>query len=235
MLETKGGYMRKLAAASAVIAFVFASSASFAERIQFPDKGWHKGFWIAAMGGMTQVDNDTNIQTNRKFDGTFIPAFGLSLGWDIADWIGPMLQLQYGTETDQVGNGTVNYPFENAREHAISIRLAARATLPYFTRASWQPDAWKIIPYLKLGGTAHGLYVNAVTDGNKIGSWGGGVSVGAGVETLIIDRVWFGIDLSEDLMFLQSHYKTIGGVNTKIVDGGFKPMFTLMGMLGYHF
>lgn len=228
--------MKKIFIMVAVIfAVSFACSASFAERIQFPDKGWHKGFWITAMGGMMQATEDTNIQSNRKFDGTFIPAFGLSLGYDIADWIGPMLQLQYGTATDQVGDGTVNYPYENAREHDIKIRLAARATLPYFMHAGWQPNKWKIIPYLKLGGTGGAVYVNASATGNKIGAWGGGAAVGAGLETLIVDRVWIGLDLTEDLMFLQNYYKTVAGVNTKIVEGGFKPAFTLMGMVGYHF
>lgn len=227
--------MKKLIVVAALLIATFAASTVFAERIEFPDKGWHKGFWITAMGGMTQISHDTNVQTNRKFNGTIIPAFGLSLGYDIADWIGPMLQMQYGTTTDQVGDGTANYPFENAREHAITMRLAARATLPYFTKASWQPDKIKIIPYAKLGGAAHGLYVNAPSNGNKVGAWGGGVSLGAGLECLIIDRIWVGLDITEDLMFLQDYYRTIAGVRTKIVDGGFAPMFTLMGMVGYHF
>ncbi len=219
----------------AIVATAVISTTASAERIKFPDKGWHKGFWITAMGGMTQVGHDTNVQTNRSFDGTFIPAVGLSLGYDIADWIGPMMQFQYGFASDTVGDGTVNYPTESAREHEIKIRLAARGTLPYFMHAGWQPNKWKIIPYLKLGGTAHALYVNAPTNGNKIGAWGGGIAVGGGLETLIIDRIWVGIDITEDLMFMQSYYKTIAGVNTKLVNGGFTPMFSLVGMVGYHF
>lgn len=228
--------MKKIILAVAILlAATLISSLAFAERIEFPDKGWHKGFWITAMGGMQQATHDRNIQTNRKFNGSIIPAFGLSLGYDIADWIGPMLQMQYGTTTDQVGNGAVDYPFENAREHALTMRLAARATVPYFTKASWQPNSVKIIPYGKLGGVGHALYVNAPSTGNKIGAWGGGATIGAGVEFLIIDRIFVGLDVSEDLMFLQSYYRTINGVRTKIVNGGFKPMFTLMGMVGYHF
>ena len=187
------------------------------------------------MGGFAQSTHDTNVQTNVKYDGAIIPAFGLSLGYDIADWSGPMLQMQYGTTRAQVGNGAANYGFENAREHAITMRLAARATLPYFVRAGWQPDTIKIIPYAKLGGAGHGLYVNASQDGNKVGAWGGGVSLGVGLEMLIIDRIWIGIDFSEDLMILQDYTHDVAGTPTLIVRGGFKPMANLMGMVGYHF
>lgn len=230
----KGVYMKKVLLA-VLLALTLASSTSFAKGEKFPDKGWHKGFWVTAMGGMTQASHDRNVDDNLAFDGTFIPAFGLSLGYDIADWIGPMLQMQYGTKGASVGDGTVNHPVENAREHLITIRLAARATLPYFLRADWQPNKWKIIPYLKLGGAGTALYVNAPTNGNKVGAWGGGASLGAGLETLIIDRVWVGLDLTEDLMLLANYYRTIGGARTQIIQGGFKPMFTLMGMVGYHF
>ncbi len=202
---------------------------------KFPEKGWHKGFWITAMGGMMQASEDENVDDKRKFDGMFIPSFGLSLGYDIADWIGSMIQFQYGTTSDQVGDGTADHPLEDAREHDVKIRLMARATLPYFTRADWQPNKIKIIPYLKLGGTAGGLYVNAPTNGNKVGAWGGGVALGAGLETLVLDRIWIGFDLTEDLMFLQDYYRTINNAKTKIIEGGFKPAFSLVGMVGYHF
>ena len=227
--------MKKSIAIAAVLAVMLVSSVSFAERIEFPDKGWHKGFWVTADGGMMQANHDTNLGTNRAFNGSIIPAVGLSLGYDIADWIGPQLDMQYGFATDQVGDGTANYPLENAREHSLTIRLAARTTVPYFTKASWQPNKWKIIPYAKLGASAHGLYVNAPTNGNKVGVWGFGPVVGVGLETLIIDRIWLGFEFNEDLLWLQSQSKTVGGVNTKIMEGGFKPLYNVMGMVGYHF
>lgn len=204
-------------------------------RPEFPEKGWHKGPYIALHGGMMQVSNDTNIQTNVKFDGMWNPAFGFTFGWDIADWIGPMLQMTYSTKSATVGNGTANYPVENARQHVMNFSLFARATLPYFTRARWQPNSVKILPYLKLGGTGHAMYVNANADGNKVGGFGGGVGIGGGCEFYIWKGLFVAIDLTENLIFQQALYKTVGGVNTKLTDGGFKAQFNLLGLIGWHF
>jgi hypothetical protein len=204
-------------------------------RPEFPEKGWHKGAYIAVHGGMMQVSNDTNIQTNVKFDGMWNPAFGLTFGWDIADWIGPMVQMTYSTKLGTVGNGTANYPIENARQHVLNFSLFARATLPYFTRAKWQPNSVKILPYLKLGGTGHGMFVNAGADGNKVGGYGGGIGIGAGCEFYIWKGLFVAIDLTENLIFQQALYKTVGGVNTKLTDGGFTPQFNLLALLGWHF
>lgn len=143
---------------------------------KFPDKGWHKGPYLLLMGGMTQLTNDKNIQTNRKFDGTWTPAVGLTFGWDIADWIGPMLMLKYAFATDTVGDGTVSNPIQNGREHAISISLLGRVT--FLTRWKNISKNFKMLPYVKLGFTAHALYVNAAADANKAGSWGFGPGVG---------------------------------------------------------
>ena len=201
----------------------------------FPENGWHKGPYIAVHGGMMQATNDTNIQTNVKFDGTWIPSFGLTFGWDINDWLGPMLQLTYGTATSTVGNGTVNYPIESARQHALNFSLFCRAIIPYFVRAKWQPKSVKILPYVKLGGTGHGLFVNSNSNGNKVGGFGGGVGVGAGVEFFVWKGFFFAIDLTENLIFQKALYQTVGGVNTKLTDGGFQAQFNLLGLIGWHF
>ncbi|MFH1830661.1 MAG: hypothetical protein ABH871_07800 [Pseudomonadota bacterium] len=205
------------------------------ERPEFPEKGWHKGPYVAITGGFMQVTNDTHTQTNRKFDGAIDPAFGIAFGWDIADWIGPLMQITYATATSQVGDNTVTYPLENARQHVLDFSIFVRATAPYFTRASWQPNMVKIIPYAKLGGTGHALFVNAPTDANKVGAVGGGVGVGAGCEFFIWKGFFFAIDFTENLIFQKSFYRTINGVNTKVTDGGLKAQAVLLGMLGWHF
>lgn len=206
------------------------------ESPKFPEKGWHQGPYLALHGGFMQASNDKNLVTNRTFDGAIIPAMGLTFGWDIADWIGPMLQFTFGTATDQVGDGGVDSPIENGREYAANISLFVRATLPYFTRASWQPNGVKFIPYLKLGGTGHAIYVHADGDANKTGVYGGGVGFGAGVEFFIWKGLFFAIDFTENVIFQQSEYKTVRGVpNTKILDGGTQMQANLLGLLGWHF
>ena len=201
----------------------------------FPEKGWHKGPYLAANIGMMQVTNDKHAVTGRKFDGTFDLNFGLTFGWDITDWIGPMLQINYATATGTVGNGTATYPTENARQHAMDISLFAKATLPYFTTAEWQWKNLKILPYAKLGGTGHAMYVNAPNTNNKIGAYGGGPAVGLGCEFFIWKGFFFAIDATENLIFQGSYSRTINGVNTKVIDGGFKPQFVFAGLIGWHF
>lgn len=201
----------------------------------FPEKGWHKGPYLAATGGFMQMTNDRHIQTGRAFNGSIDPAFGIAFGWDIADWIGPLLQITYATTTSQVGDGTATYPNENARQHALDFSIFARATLPYFTRAGWQPGSVKILPYVKLGGTGHGFFVNAPTDANKVGGFGGGVGIGAGVEFYIWKGLFVAVDFTENLIFQKAYFRTINGVNTKVTDGGFKAQALLLGMLGWHF
>lgn len=221
-----------------VLALAFVAVALLAKGAaaeEFPEKGWHKGPYLAAHGGMIQANDDRNIQTNVKFDGTFNPSFGLTFGWDINDWLGPMLQFTYSTATATVGNGTAGYPIENARQHIMNISIFARAVIPYFTKAKWQPENVKILPYFKLGGTGYGMYVNAATDGNKVGSYGGGVGIGGGVEFYVWKGLFFAIDVTENFLLLKSTFRTVNGVRTKITSGGFYAQFNLLGLVGWHF
>lgn len=222
----------------------------------FPEKGWHKGPYVTANIGMMQATNDKHIVTGQKFDGSFDMAFGLSFGWDIADWIGPLFQINYATTTSSVGDpnniaATVTYdggvttfpvgtfPVQNAREHIVDVSLFAKATLPYFTRASWQPKMVKILPYAKLGATGTALYVNASNAANKGGAFGGGPAVGLGCEFLIWKGFFVALDATEHLIIQKAFYKnittTVGSQNFKVTESGFKPQFSLYGMLGWHF
>lgn len=213
----------------------------------FPEKGWHKGPYLAANVGMMQLTNDTHVVTNRKFNGTFDPSFGLTFGWDIADWIGPMLQMNFATATDQVGSATAiapypvtTFPIENARQYAVNLGLYCRATLPYFLSADWQGANLKFIPYLKLGGVGHALYVNAPTTNNKVGAYGGGIGFGAGAEFFVWKGIFLALDVTENIIFQKSYYKNINDntgapVNTKIINGGTSAQFNLQGLFGWHF
>lgn len=229
--------------------------------MDFPEKGWHKGPYLAAHVGMMQLTNDSHIVTDRKFDGTMIPAYGITFGWDVADWIGPLFQLSFGTATDTVGDpnnaaagveypsnpgvtfpaGT--FPVEDGRQYAVDIGLFARATLPYFTHAKWQPKMCKILPYLKVGGVGHAVFNKATTAANMGGAFGGGPSVGLGVELAIWKGFFFAVEAQENLIFQQSVYKnittTVAGVTDsrsyKIIKGGFAPQFQFQGNFGWHF
>ena len=251
--------MKKILAFAAILLVTLLMSASvFAGGPDFPEKGWHKGAYLTANVGMIQVTNDTHVVTGRPFDGKIDPAFGITFGWDVADWIGPMLQINYATATDEIGdpNGGNNggapypsnpgvtfpagtFPVESARQHVLDFSLFARATLPYFTRAGWQPGGVKIIPYAKLGGTAHAMFTNAPTDANKGGALGGGPAIGIGCEFYIWKGLFIALDATEHLIIQKSYYRdittTTGPQNFQILSGGFKPQFSLAGLFGWHF
>lgn len=228
----------------------------------FPENGWHKGPYVTANIGMMQVTNDNHSVTNRKFNGTFDLEYGISFGWDIADWIGPLMQINFATTTDSVGdpnnaaaavvyNGfsfpAGTFPVESgARQYALDFGIFAKATLPYFVRASWQPKMVKIIPFAKLGGAAHAVFNKATTAANMAGAFGGGPAVGLGCELIIWKGFFFALDATEYLIFQKAMSKTIANVTNvadgttadrtfTITSGGFKPHFSLMGMFGWHF
>lgn len=228
--------MKKFVIILVLVALTVTASNAIAGKAKFPDKGWHRGFYALAMGGMIQATNDRNVDTGRKFGSSFDPGVGLTLGWDITDWIGPMLSFKYGFDTAQVGNGTVAHPTQNAREHLINAELSARFSPLALIKWKNLSDTIKMLPYVKAGFAASGLYINASADANKAGSWGYGPSVGAGVEFLVWEKLWFGFDLQENLLFLQGVKKTVNGVaNTTIIQGGFHSQFSLMGVVGYHY
>lgn len=246
--------MKKIVSLFILAAFVFVATEGFAGP-KWPDKGWHKGPYLTGNVGMMQATNDRHSVTTRKFDGSINPSFGLTFGWDIADWIGPMLQMSFSTAKSQVGDPNNNaaaqtyqgfvfpagtFPTQNAREYAVNLGLYARATLPYFTTASWQGNNLKFIPYLKLGGVGHALYVNASTANNKVGAYGGGLGIGAGAELFIWKGIFFAVDFTEHIIFQQEYKKNItdnAGVarNLKIIEGGTKFQANLLGLIGWHF
>lgn len=248
--------MKKILGVLTAVAVLAVASQAIAGP-QFPEKGWHKGPYITANVGMMQATNDKHAVTQRKFDSSIDPSFGLTFGWDIADWIGPMLQINYAFATGQVGDpnnaaAAVTYPavgltfpagtfpVQNATQHVINLGLYARATLPYFTKASWQGKNVKFIPYMKLGGMGHGMYVNAASTNNKIGAYGGGIGLGAGAELFIWKGFMFALDVTEHIIFQQSVSKNITDVNgvsqpVKILKGGTEFQFNVQGLIGWHF
>lgn len=245
--------MRKLLGLLVIVAFLAAASTA-AAGTNWPDKGWHRGPYLTANVGMTQATNDKHTITDRNFDGSLLPSFGLTFGWDVADWIGPLLQMNYATIGGQAGDPNNNivrtyqgfdfpantFPVQQAREHVINFGLYCRATLPYFTKAAWQGKNLKIIPYIKIGGLGHGLYVNAPTVNNKIVAFGGGLGFGGGAELFIWKGFMFALDITENVIFQQSLHKNINDVDgiprrLTILRGGTELQFNLQGLFGYHF
>lgn len=234
-----------------------------APKPEFPEKGWHKGVYVGANIGLVQVSNDTHIITARQFGSWQNLGYGLTVGWDITDWIGPLFQLNFSTKTAQVGDVANNtavtaypsqplytfpvgtFPTEQARQYQVDVGLFAKATLPYFTRASWQPKIVKIIPYAKVGGAGNAVYVNASTATDKSGAFGGGPAVGAGCEFFIWKGFFVALDFTEYFIYQVSIKRNItvtpvaGGpnvpINFELTEGGLKPHFSLMGILGWHF
>lgn len=185
----------------------------------------HTGSYIYVMGGLMNPAHDTNIRTNLKFGSNFAPGFGLTYGHNITDWIAPEIQFAYSTSRG-------NTPGGRAREHMLNIRLNAKYS--FLTSQAMNQSGWKILPYAKAGGVVHALFVNAPVDDDKVGAYGGGFGLGAGLE-VNYGVLYLGLDISNDLLFLQATHKTIAGVRTKIINGGFDYQLSVMGAVGVHF
>ena len=186
----------------------------------------HTGIYVYGMGGMQTATDDTNDRTGTKFGNSVEPGFGLTVGGNITDWIASEMQFSYVTATG-------NTPSGQGREHLLTVRLNAKYS--FLTNASMNKDAgWKIYPYAKMGGLAHGLYVNAPVVDDKVGAWGAGFGIGGGLEA-DYKALYLGLDLSNDFVFLQGQNRTIGGVDTEILSGGFAYQFAAMAAVGVHF
>ena len=186
----------------------------------------HTGSYLYGMGGFMKVTDDTNARTGLKFGGAIAPAFGLTYGHNITDWLAPEIQFSYATASGDTPGGP-------AREHALTVRINAKYS--FLTKKDFNQDGWKFFPYAKAGGLAHALYVNAPVVDDKVGAYGGGFDFGGGLE---INKgvLYLGLDINNDLVFLQGITKTIAGVpGVKILDGGFDYQISLMGCVGVHF
>ncbi|HBF11959.1 MAG TPA: hypothetical protein DDW49_00995 [Deltaproteobacteria bacterium] len=187
----------------------------------------HRGFYFYGMGGFMSAAHDTNVRTDQEFGNDIELAYGTTFGWNIINWLAPELQFSYATTTAEDSSNNT------AREHILTIRLNAKVS--FLTGADFNKNhTWKIYPYAKVGGVAHALFVNASNDDDKVGAWGGGVGVGGGLEVLY-KVLYLGIDISNDLVFLQEEKNEIAGVNTKIIDGGLSDQISVMGAVGVHF
>jgi hypothetical protein len=188
----------------------------------------HKGSYLYLMGGFMRASHDTNLRTAtpQTFGSALVPAFGLTYGHNITDWIAPEIQFSYGTATGQTPSGS-------SREHLLTIRLNAKYS--FLTNSGFNKNGGlKIYPYAKVGGLAHALYVNAPNTNDKVGAYGGGVGLGGGVE-FNYKVLYFGVDVSNDLVFLQEQRRTILGTDTIITNGGFSYQPSVMGAVGVHF
>lgn len=189
----------------------------------------HTGSYLYAMGGFMTLTDDANQRTvpPTKFGGTIVPAFGLTYGHNITDWIAPEIQFVYATASGLTPGGA-------AREHALTIRINAKYSFLTNWERNKNKEAWKLFPYVKAGGLVHALYVNAPVATDKVGAYGGGAGFGGGLE-VNWKALYLGLDISNDLVFLQSVTKTVAGTPTQIIAGGFNYQFSLMGAVGVHF
>lgn len=188
----------------------------------------HTGSYIYLMGGIVDAAHDTNVRTtpDTKFGNDYQLGYGLTYGHNITDWLAPEMQFIFSTVTG-------NTPGGSATEYLATVRLNAKVSL--LTHAAFnQNHKLKFYPYLKAGGVANALYVNAPVTSDKVGAYGWGAGLGAGLE-VDYKVLYFGIDLSNDLLAMQTYKRTIAGVSTTLIQGGFDYQFSGMGALGVHF
>lgn len=189
----------------------------------------HVGFFFYGSLGFLNLANDTNLRTTppTEFGSDVELSYGFGFGYNFTDEIAIEIQTVYATATDVVPNG------ETAREHAVSIR--AEGKYSFLTNSNFNTSRkLKLYPYLKAGGVAHGLYINASNTVDKVGSWGYGFTFGGGVE-LNYGILFAALDLNNDFLYLQEETSEIGGIDVVITDGGFDYQISGMLALGVHF
>lgn len=186
----------------------------------------HTGSYIYGMFGFIRSANDTNARTGTVFANSIEMNYGITYGHNVTDWIAPEIQFAYFTKQGNTPSGA-------GREHALQVRLNAKYS--FLTNAAFnQERAWKIYPYAKAGGVAHGLFVNAPNNDDKVGAYGGGFGIGGGLE-VNYKALYLGIDISNDFLFLKETRRVIDGVNEIITAGGFEYMPSVQAAVGVHF
>ncbi|OGQ07694.1 MAG: hypothetical protein A3G32_00675 [Deltaproteobacteria bacterium RIFCSPLOWO2_12_FULL_40_28] len=200
----------------------------FSGKLLATDLENHKGSYIYSMVGFMDLSHDTNDRTGTEFGNDIELGYGFTYGHNITDWIAPELQFSYSTKTGNTPSGT-------GREHALTVRLNGKYSFLTTQYSDFNKDrSWKIYPYAKAGGLAHALFVNAPNDDDKVGAWGYGFGLGGGLE-VDYKALYLGLDLSNDLVFLQEYKKVIAGVDTTILSGGFDYQISVMAAVGVHF
>lgn len=208
--------MKKILTVLAMLLVGLSSTVSFAT----PEKGWHRGTYYLFGLGFLNNDEDTNVLTNRAFGSTNILGYGLTLGWNILDFLGLELDMRYGTERAN-----------NQREHAANIDINAKYS--FIFDALTRSDLFRFLPFLKLGAGIYGAAVPDTSAGNdRFGVVGPSMVIGTGMEALFKNWLYVGFDFTTNLVWLQQKTNSQG---QRILNGGFDGQYSVFGRFGVHF
>lgn len=210
--------MKKIVALLTAVFVVSLSAVSMAK----PEAGWHKGTYYLAGIGMMNNDEDTNVLNGQAFGSRNILGYGFTLGWNFLDFLASELSVRYGTDTGGAAN---------QKEHAANIDLNVKYSfiLDFLTKM----ESARFLPYVKVGGGVYGAAVPDTNAGNdRFGVFGPDVALGGGVEVLLAKIFYVGVDLTENLVWLQEKRDNNNNI---ILSGGFDPQFSVFGNFGVHF
>lgn len=194
-----------------------------------PPKGFNTGPYLLAEGGIMQANFDYDQYSNINVGHDWEPVFGVIFGWNIWDWFSAELEGKYGTNKKA-----------SRREHLVSANLNAKYF--FITNALTDFPSLRIMPTVKIGAS----FRVAVLPGNPnstdtmVTTFGGGPSLGGGVTCIWKKYFTFGFTIQEDLLFFENVRQTltVNGTtvpNALIYEGGFKPQFSAMVIVGAHF
>jgi len=195
-----------------------------------PLKGFNRGPYLLAQGGVMQADFDYNQYSGIKIGHDYEPLVGIVFGWNIWDSFSTELEGRYSTDK-RTGQ---------TREHLISANVNAK----YFFILDELTDfaTLRIMPVVK-GGFSFRIAVlpgDPNTTDRVVTGFGWGPSLGGGITFLWKKYLSFGVEAQEDFLFFDDTKQnlTVGGAslpNTVIYKGGFKPLFSVVGYVGVHF
>lgn len=185
-----------------------------------PEKGWHRGNYLLVGLGSMNVDEDTNVLTNRVFGNSNILGYGLTYGWNFLDFLAAELQLRYGTDSAN-----------NQKEHAANIDFLLKYSL--ILDVLTRNEVARFLPFVKAGAGIFGAAVPDTSAGNdRFGVFGPAGIFGTGMEVLIAKLFYAGVDFNMHLVNLQEKRNSN---NVRILAGGFDPQYSVFGYFGVHF
>jgi hypothetical protein len=189
-----------------------------------PPKGFHEGPYVLFGGGLLNFAIDDNVRTNTKVGRDYEPAASFAFGWNVTDWIAPELQVRYAT--NKAGG---------EREHIADINLNAVASL--IVSALADAKHVQFIPFVQAGPLVQAAIIpkDPGTTDASMRIWSPGFGFGGGMKFIFLRYTYVSLVAQCDIVSVDSQYQEIGGVRTRVLQGGLDTQPGFNGMIGFHF
>ena len=194
-----------------------------------PLEGFHAGPYLTVEIGLVQSSADDDQQANSKVGANFERSFGVLFGWNLNDYFATEIKGRYSTNQNQ-----------GRRQHLVNANLGGRYSFIFDKLTDFK--SLRILPYVSSGIALRiaSLPGNIQSSNSAITALAVGPYVGTGVTFMWKKYLYFGANLSGDLLFQESVRQDLDLAspalsNQLIYNGGFQPAFSTGFILGVHY